>query len=166
MQLPVVQTILLRNTRENLLMFQKIMTTQIILFIFFISSLFIFEQSYGAIAPREDPSIPQIHLQIVLRNSEGQLVSYIQTDFVYIRNLYLTHEYLDSIENKTTFVKDGIPYERIQWQKTENFNTQKQITAYGLMYKDMAVLLVMHDSYTSQPGDVFTVSWDIIRVQV
>jgi len=132
--------------------------------IFFTSSLFIFEQSYGAVAPREDPSLPQIHLQMVLRNSEGQLVSYIQTDFVYIRNLYLTHEFLDSIENKTTFVKDGKTFERFQWQKNEYFNSQKQITAYGLMYKDMSVLLLMHDSYISQPGDVVTVSWDIIRV--
>jgi len=91
-------------------------------------------------------------------------VTYIQTDYVYIRSLYLTHEFLDSIDNKTIFVKDGITYERIQWEKTENFKSQKQITAYGLRYKDMNVLLLMHDSYISQPGDTVTISWDIIRV--
>jgi len=119
--------------------------------------------SYGAIAPREDPSLPEIHLQLVLRNSEGQLVSYVETDFVYIRNLYLTHEFLDSVDNKITVIRDGKTYEQIQFQKTEYFRSVGQITAYQLIYKNIAVLMLMHDAYLVQPGDELTVSWKIVR---
>jgi len=120
--------------------------------------------SYGAkMAPREDPSLPVIHLQLVLRNSEGQLVSYVETDFVYIRNLYLTHEFLDSIDNKSTVIRDGKTYEQIQFQKTEYFNSVGQKTAYQLFYKNMAVLLLMHDAYIASPGDELTISWKIVR---
>jgi len=136
----------------------------LLIFVMFFGTFFI-ANSYAAVAPREDPSLPQINLHLVLRNSEGQLVSYIETDFVYIKNLYLTHQYLDAIDDKTTFVEDGITYERFQWEKTEYFTSQKQLTAYGLMSKGFAILLMMHDSYISQPGDSITVFWDIIRVQ-
>ena len=120
--------------------------------------------SYGKkIAPREDPSLPEIHLQLVLRNSEGQLVSYVETDFVYIRNLYLTHEFLDSVDNKTTVIRDGKTYEQIQFQKTEYFNSVGQKTAYQLHYKNFVVLLFMHDAYIASPGDEQTISWKIVR---
>jgi len=105
----------------------------LLIFVMFFGTFFI-ANSYAAVAPREDPSLPQINLHLVLRNSEGQLVSYIETDFVYIKNLYLTHQYLDAIDDKTTFVEDGITYERFQWEKTEYFTSQKQLTAYGLYF--------------------------------
>jgi len=134
----------------------------LLIFVMFFGTFFI-ANSYSAVAPREDPSLPQINLHLVLRNSEGHLVSYIETDFVYIKNLYLTHQYLNAIDDKTTFVEEGITYERFQWQKTEYFNSQKQITAYGLMSEGIAILLMMHEPYISQPGDSVTVYWDIIR---
>ena len=128
---------------------------------------FFIANSYAAVAPREDPSLPQINLHIVVRNSEGQLVSYIETDFVYIKNSYLTHTFLDAVDdnNKIIFEEDGITYERFQFKNTEYFSSQRQITAYALHVEDVPVLLMMHDSYISQPGDSVTTYWDIIRVQ-
>ncbi len=121
--------------------------------------------AYGKkMAPREDPSLPEIHLQLVLRNSEGQLVSYVETDFVYIRNLYLTHEFLDSVDNKITVIRDGKTYEQIQFQKTGYFTSVGQKTAYQLHYKNIAVLLLMHDAYIASPGDELTISWKIVRI--
>jgi len=89
---------------------------------------------------------------------------------VYIKNAFLTHIYLNtidannSVDDKTTFEKDGITYERFQWQKTEYFSSQRQVTAYGLNAEGFTILLMMHDSYISQPGDYITAYWDIIRV--
>ena len=135
----------------------------LLIFVMFFGTFFI-ANSYAAVAPREDSSLPQINLHIVHRNSEGKLVSYIETDFVYIKNVFLTQVYLNSIDDKTTFVQDGKTHERFQWQKTEYFSSQRQVTAYGLNAEGFTILLMMHDSYISQPGDYITAYWDIIRV--
>ena len=119
--------------------------------------------SYGAIAPREDPSLYEVSLQLALRNSEGQLVAYVEPNSMFIRNLALTHEFLDTINNKTTITIDGKNYEQIQFQKTGYFSKGGQKTAYGLVYKGIYVILLMHDAYIAQPGDILTVSWKIIR---
>ena len=113
----------------------------------------------------KDSSLPQINLQLVLRNSEGQLVSYYETDYVIIHSLDLTHQFLDSVDNKITFVEDGKTYERIQWQKTEYFDGMYQPNIYALMYNGYSTLFMYHGPYFSEPGDTITVSWDIIRIQ-
>ncbi len=113
----------------------------------------------------KDPSLPQINLQLVLRNSEGQLVSYYETDYAIIHSLDLTHQFLDSVDNKISFVKDGKTYERIQWQKTEYFDGTYQLNIYALMYNGYSTLFMYHGTYFSEPGDTITVSWYIIRIQ-
>ena len=134
--------------------------------------LFIFVMFFGtylltdanATTHRDDPSLPQVHLQLVLRNSDGQLVSYFQTDAVRIYYLDLTHQFLDSVDNKITFVKDGITHERIQWQKTEYFDGMYQPNIYALMLSGLPALMMVHGPYFSEPGDTITVIWDIIRI--
>jgi len=101
---------------------------------------------------------------LVLRNSEGQLVSYFKTDYARILYLDLTHQFLDSVDNKITFVQDGKTYERIQWQKTEYFDDVYQPNIYALMYNGYATVMMYHGPYLSEPGDSITVYWDIIRI--
>jgi len=142
-----------------------VMKIPIILFIFVMFFGFYFLADANAFTLPKDPSLPQINLQLVLRNSEGQLVSYFETDYALITYLDLTHQFLDSVDNKITFVKDGKTYERIQWQKTEYFDDVYQPNIYALMYNGYATVMMYHGPYLSEPGDLITVYWDIIRIQ-
>jgi len=140
------------------------MKIPIVLFIFFMFFGTYILADVNATTHKDDPSLPQVHLQLVLRNSEGQLVSYFQTDKVSIYYLDLTHFFLDAVDNKITFVKDGITYERIQWQKTEHFDGMYQANVYALMIRGFPALWMVHGPYFSEPGDTITIFWDIIRI--
>ena len=135
----------------------------VIIFVFILGFTLI-DNSYGQrkIAPGEDPSLPLVSLQLQLRNSEGQLVTYIQPTELYITNLYLVHEFLDK-KNKTIIEKDGEKFELILYQTTASFSQTKQIATYGMVYKGTHVLLFRHDGYLTSPGDTLDVSWKIIR---
>jgi len=65
--------------------------------------------SYGQrqqqVAPSEHPSLPEVSLQLQLRNSEGQLITYIEPTTMYIINIFLIHEFLDTVKNKTIIEK-------------------------------------------------------------
>jgi len=49
----------------------------ILIFVIFFGSTLI-GYSFGQGSPNEDPSLPEVSLQLVLRNSEGQLVVYVE----------------------------------------------------------------------------------------
>ncbi|HXV38433.1 MAG TPA: hypothetical protein VD699_02515 [Nitrosopumilaceae archaeon] len=119
--------------------------------------------SYGAPALREHPSLPEVSLQLLVRNSEGQLVAYIEPSEMYIRNLAKTHEFLDGIKNKTTIIKDEKSYELIQFKKVETYKRSGQLATYGINYKGDFVLLFRHDGYIIQPNDKLTIHWKILR---
>jgi len=136
--------------------------TILLIFVMFFGIYFIADAN--AYSPPKDPSLPQINLQLVLRNSQGQLVSYFETDYAIVLYPDLTHEFLDSVDNKISFVQDGKTYERIQWQKTEYFDDVYQPNIYALMYNGYATIMMYHGPYLSERGDSITVYWDIIRI--
>ena len=119
--------------------------------------------SYGAPALRQHPSLPEVSLQLLVRNSEGQLVAYIEPSVMYIRNLAATHEFLNKIANKTTIIKDGKNYELIEFKKVETYKQSGQLATYGINYKGNFVLLFRHDGYIIQPNDTLTIHWKILR---
>ncbi len=143
------------------------MKTSIVLLIFvlFIGTFFLIDSEAltHQAAPREDPSLPQVSLQLQLRNSEGQLVTYLEPTTMYITNIAMVHEYLDNIENKTIIEKDGENFELIEFQSTAVFSKTKQIATYGMVHKGIHVLMFRHDGYLTSPGDTLDVSWKIIR---
>ena len=55
--------------------------------------------SDGAL-PRDHPSLAEVSLQYVVRNSDGGLVGYFEPTLMYILDLAMIHENLDSKENK------------------------------------------------------------------
>ncbi len=138
------------------------MKIQIILIflLFFGSSLL--SNAYAQGAPHEDPSLPEVSLQLVLRNSDGQLLAYVEPSLTWLRNIWLIHEYLDTVDNRTIITKDGKNYEQIQFGRTET-GFSGQITTYSLWYKGYPVLTFTHDGYMAQTDDVITASWKIIR---
>ncbi len=123
--------------------------------------------SYGQrqqqVAPSEHPSLLEVSLQLQLRNSEGQLITYIEPTTMYIINIFLVHEFLDTIENKTILEKDGQMFELIQYEKTSRFSEVGQYASYGMFYEGMFVIMFRHDGYLSSPDDTLDASWKIIR---
>ena len=118
--------------------------------------------------PSADPTLDKVSLQLVLRNSDGKLITYVEPTMMSILDIDDTHNYLDSIQNKTIIAKDGENFELIQFQKTDTFATAQQIGTYQLIYNktefyQTPVLLFRHDGYFTHPGDVLTAYWSIIR---
>ena len=82
---------------------------------------------------------------------------------MYIANIKLVHEHLDTKENKKIIEKDGITLESVQYEQIFRFSETKQIATFGMVYKDMFVLTFRHDGYLTAPGDTLDVSWKIVR---
>ena len=119
--------------------------------------------SYAAVYPQEDPSLYDVSLQLQLRNSEGQLITYIEPTTMFIANIKLVHEYLDTKENKKFIEKDGITLESIQYEQIFRFYETKQIATLGMVYKNTFILSFRHDGYLTSPGDTLDASWKIVR---
>ncbi len=137
----------------------------LIFLLIFVISITLVGESYGqkGPAPQEDPSLPEVSIQLHLRNSDGQLVTYIEPTTMYIINLKRVHEFLDTKENTKIIEKDGEMFEVIQYEATNRFYKTAQYATYGMVYKDFFPLLFRHDAYLSAPGDTLDVSWKITR---
>lgn len=118
----------------------------------------------GPAAPREDPSLPEISLQIQIRNSEGTLVAYIEPSIFFLRSIYMIHQSLDAQEKKTIIIKDAKSYEQIEIEfKHYESTSGMQKSSYALYWKGTDVLVTRFDGYISKAGDTATASWKIIR---
>jgi len=140
------------------------MRIQIFLLIFVVGFALVGE-SYGQreVAPSEHPSLYDVSLQMQLRNSEGQLITYVEPKTMYILNIYRLHEFLDTKENKTIIEIDGEMFEVIEYEQVFRFYNTRQIATLGMWYIDGFPLLFRHDAYVTSPGDTVDVSWRIIR---
>jgi len=146
------------------LQFSFNMRIQIFLLIFVVGFTLVGESfGQGDIAPQEDPSLYEVSLQIQLRNSDGQLITYIEPTTMYILNLKMVHEFLDTKENKKIIEKDGKTLEEIKYEQIFRFSETKQIATLGMWYKDTFVLLFRHDGYLTSPGDILDACWKITR---
>jgi hypothetical protein len=112
--------------------------------------------------PSTDPTLPEVSLQLVLRNSEGQLIAYIEPTLAYIPSVAGTHQYLDQFPDKKIITKDGKNLEVIEFQFQQTFTTSEQFATYSIG-SDRAVYLFRHDAFLSHPGDVITAYWHIVR---
>ncbi len=117
--------------------------------------------------PDSDTKVPVVMLQLVIRDSDGNLVAYVEG--VQIMAIYPLefNEFLDK-QHKEFLIKDDKAYEIIQWQgKTEKFTKKYTYSSFNLWANDQGkfkkVLMVRHDSYQTQPGDTVSVYWTIIR---
>ncbi len=122
-------------------------------------------ESYGQkdAAPQEDPSLAEVSLKMQLRNSDGQLITYIEPTTMYITNLYMVHEFLDTKENKKIIEKGGEMFEIIQYEQLFRFSETKQIATLGMVYKNTFVLSFRLDAFLTAPGDTLDASWKVVR---
>ncbi len=137
----------------------------LIFLLIFVISITLVGESYaqGQVYPQEDPSLYEVSLQLHLRNSEGQLITYIEPTTMFIANIKLVHEYLDLKENKKFIEKDGETLEVIQYEQLFRFSETKQIASVGMVYENMFILTFRHDAILTAPGDTLGASWYIIR---
>ncbi len=118
----------------------------------------------GPSAPREDPSLPEISLQLTLRNSDGMLVAYLEPTNFWLRNVNLIHQFLDVQEKKTIIYIDGKKHEQIEFGFEHYYGTGgNQISMYVLGWEGNGIINAEMNGYISEVGDTMTATWKIIR---
>jgi len=114
----------------------------------------------------EKKDLPQVIVQLQLRNSEGQLVSYIEATQIISINSFLLDQYLDTKPSQI-IEKDNQNFELIQWQEpTEKIDYFHSMSIVNLIPRENdfgLVLSIIHDAYQVEPGDTVAVYWTIIR---
>ena len=115
-----------------------------------------------------DQLLPEVLLQLQVRNSDGQLLAYIEGTKIEQPRPLLLNQYLDDKPNKKIITKEGKAFELIQWQaRTETFQKVHSMAMFQLKvpvdneYRN--ALMINHEAYQIQPGDTVTVYWTIIR---
>jgi len=111
--------------------------------------------------------IPEVVLQLELRDSDGVLLTYIESKTVVAIDQLLFDKYLDN-QYKEFFIRDGKAYEKIQVQgMTEKFDKKHAYSLFILWTYDQnefkQVLAMAHNSYQTQPDDILRVFWTIVR---
>ena len=136
---------------------------------FLIISLIILSFSVGFVGVtqgailKDDPSFVEITLQIQLRDSDGQLVAYYEPTRIWVVDSKLTHEYLDTKENKSIISKDGRNLEVIMWEQSESYRGGDYETAFGF-YKDGDLAIIdFSDGFLAEPGDTSSQFWTVVR---
>ena len=127
--------------------------------------------SYAQNTPDEkNIELPEVLLQIVLRDSNGSLVAYIETEHFYSFNHLELNIFLDN-QNQTRkefFIKDDKKYESQKWEtKHDEFSIQHAYSTTQLrdVYQNEFVLVaqMLYDSYQTQPGDTARFFWTVVR---
>ncbi len=131
------------------------------------SIIFVFGGFYLDDVEAEEKDRPEVILQLQLRNSEGQLVSYIEGTQINSINPFLLDQYLDTKPSQI-IEKDNQSFELIQWQgqteKINNFHSMSIFILWVPRVNDFGVALgIIHDAYQVEPGDTLTVYWTVIR---
>ncbi len=113
----------------------------------------------------------EVLLQLVLRNKEGQLLAYIETEEkIGIRPWFLDN-YLNKVtDNNKIVTKDGKRYELIQFEKYEPpARKSKYSMAMYVLFgpgppgENVPILWMNHDAYQIEPGDKLKVYYTFLR---
>ena len=124
----------------------------------------------------------QIHLQMVIRNVDGQLINVTENNI----GAYIPHEITDDIFDtemgkKEIVTIDNIKYEKVQWttsgaytpdegnKKTKEYSIWKIHTCADFSnighgkHQCISIFQVLLPTITLEPGDVATQDWIILR---
>ena len=108
-----------------------------------------------------------IFVQTQIRNSDGQLVAYLEANTVFISDLDLLNRYLDMQSPQQTFARAGQNYDLIQTEVQNKISEPNVIskTALGTVVNNEHVVMAYsdHDGYPLVSGDTVTAVWTIIR---
>ncbi len=111
--------------------------------------------------------VPEVMLQLELRDSDGNFISYIEATQVIAIDPLKLNEFLDNKNYKEFSIKDGKAYEKIQWQGQTEKLKKHAYSQFDLWKSGQdgfeRILTVRHNSYQTQHGDTLTVYWTIVR---
>jgi hypothetical protein len=128
--------------------------------------MFIAFTNYSVFALYEQPKDIQLFLQIQVRNSDGTLVTYIEGK-PKIFNLEKVSEYLESISQKSTFVKHGKIYEIFRSNSYSSFSQTNTMGGYFIKFPingiNTNVAYMDHGSYHVRHGDTIKAYFTLIR---
>lgn len=120
--------------------------------------------------PDKNSELPEVILQLELRDSNGYLVSYIETDQIIGLNPLELNKFLDNLNDTSEefFIKDDKKYEIKQWeQRRDRYDRKLAFSGTTLVdiYQNefLPLLLIRHDSFQSYPDDILRIFWTFIR---
>ena len=117
----------------------------------------------------ENVTLPEVTLQLTLRDSNENLLAYIEADQILSIDIEKLNIFLD-IQNQTVkefFIKDGKKYESHKWEIVNvDFKKRHAWSATLLVdvYRNEFINLmqIRHDSYQTQPGDTVRIFWTVV----
>ncbi len=118
---------------------------------------------------QKNEQMPLVLLQLQHRNSDGQLVSYVEGTKIISIKPKLLNEFLDKLPNKKTIIKDGEKFELFQWiGPDEKYGKVHSWSAMELRVLPVngnyrTVLMVLYNAFQTEPGDTATIHWTVLR---
>ena len=108
-----------------------------------------------------------IFVQTVVRNSDGQMVAYLEANKVFVPSSDLLNMYLDRQIPQQTFVNAGRSYDLIHLEFPQEYDGNYVIskTAFGFVAEGKEIMMAYsdHDGIPIVSGDTLTSIWTIIR---
>jgi len=121
---------------------------------------------------KDDNDISFIYAQSIVRNADGQLVSYLETFRIGIiepQRLNNVADYELNFGEKEYVITEieGIPHQWIKFNRPATFDskTVRAVTSLGAVEdgQDVTFAVFTHDGYNLDAGDELTVRWTIAR---
>ena len=118
----------------------------------------------------KNTTLPQVFVQMEVRDSNGGLLAYIETDQIIGLDPLALNRFLDNLNNtrKEFLIIDDKNYEVQQWEVSKGWSTSA--TAFSAtklldiyQHEFITIILVRHDSFQVQPGDTARFFWTVIR---
>lgn len=117
--------------------------------------------------PSEQPSQVFLFVQTQIRNSDGQLIAYLEANKIFIADLDSLNKHLDTLAPQQILSKAGQNYDlfKIDIQNKITSQTVTSRTALGAVLGGKEVVLAYsdHDGYLLVPGDTVRWTWTVIR---
>ena len=121
----------------------------------------------NSFAQTDQKSSTFIFAQTVIRNSDGQLVAYLEANKISVPDFDLLNKYLDTQSPQQTFVDAGQSYDLIHLEFTEKINRNQVLskTAFGIVTDNKQIMMAFsdHDGFPVDSGDTITLFWTIVR---
>jgi len=155
----------LQAVLHNNILFMKFLVILLLVALFFSTMQVSYSQ---LVPPQQVEDLPKALVQIILRNSEGQLVAYIEGTKILRINPSLLNQYLDTLPNKETIIIEGKNYELFQWEQgTENIDKTHSMALYVLKVlptngQYRSALSINHNAYQVEAGDTIEIFYTIM----
>jgi len=125
---------------------------------------------FQVIGQKTEVVLPEVMCQLELRDSNGTLLTYIETEQIIGIDLPRLAVYLDNQNqtNKEFFIKDDKKYENQWWEiKGDAYRDQSAYSGTRLVdvseNKFQTLLFMRHDSFQTEPGDTVRIFWSVVR---